>query len=40
MGLEVYHHLKAMIKRKYGQDATNVGDEVDSALNIQKNKEG
>ena len=26
MGVEVYHHLKAMIKKKYGQDATNVVD--------------
>lgn len=24
MGVEVYHHLKAVIKDKYGQDATNV----------------
>ncbi|KAI6697947.1 hypothetical protein NL676_018066 [Syzygium grande] len=27
MGVEVYHHLKAVIKKKYGQDATNVHDE-------------
>uniref|UniRef100_A0A7S0RFK0 phosphopyruvate hydratase n=1 Tax=Pyramimonas obovata TaxID=1411642 RepID=A0A7S0RFK0_9CHLO len=27
MGTEVYHHLKALIKVKYGQDAINVGDE-------------
>ncbi|KAJ8534018.1 hypothetical protein K7X08_007342 [Anisodus acutangulus] len=27
MGCEVYHHLKAVIKKKYEQDATNVGDE-------------
>lgn len=27
MGAEVYHHLKAVIKKKYGLDATNVGDE-------------
>jgi enolase len=27
MGSEVYHHLKKVIKKKYGQDATNVGDE-------------
>ncbi len=24
MGVEVYHHLKAVIKERYGQDATNV----------------
>ncbi|KAH0720794.1 hypothetical protein KY290_005781 [Solanum tuberosum] len=40
MGCEVYHHLKAVIKRKYGQDATNVGDEGGFAPNIQENKEG
>jgi enolase len=28
MGSEVYHHLKGVIKAKYGQDACNVGDEV------------
>ncbi|XP_018438368.1 uncharacterized protein LOC108810778 [Raphanus sativus] len=27
MGVKVYHHLKSVIKKKYGQDATNVGDE-------------
>lgn len=27
MGAEVYHSLKAVIKKKYGMDATNVGDE-------------
>ncbi|KAB1221276.1 Enolase [Morella rubra] len=40
MGTEVYHHLKAVIKKKYGQDATNVGDEGGFAPNIQENKEG
>jgi len=40
MGAEVYHHLKAIIKDKYGQDATNVGDEGGFAPNIQDNKEG
>ena len=25
MGTEVYHALKGIIKKKYGQDATNVG---------------
>ena len=27
MGSEVYHALKSIIKKKYGQDAVNVGDE-------------
>lgn len=27
MGAEVYHNLKNVIKKKYGMDATNVGDE-------------
>eukprot|EP00758_Cryptobia_borreli_P009005 Tbor_TRINITY_DN5438_c0_g1::TRINITY_DN5438_c0_g1_i3::g.24255::m.24255/K01689/ENO, eno; enolase len=27
MGTEVYHSLKAILKKKYGQDAVNVGDE-------------
>ncbi|CAN6569276.1 unnamed protein product [Malus baccata var. baccata] len=40
MGVEVYHHLKAVIKKKYGQDATNVGDEGGFAPNIQENREG
>jgi len=40
MGAEVYHNLKAVIKEKYGQDATNVGDEGGFAPNIQSNKEG
>lgn len=40
MGSEVYHHLKAVIKGKYGQDACNVGDEGGFAPNIQDNKEG
>jgi len=39
-GAEVYHNLKAIIKEKYGQDATNVGDEGGFAPNIQNNKEG
>ncbi|XVF64318.1 hypothetical protein PTKIN_Ptkin09bG0159700 [Pterospermum kingtungense] len=34
MGVEAYHYLKAMIKKKYGQDATNVGDEGGFAPNI------
>ncbi|CAG8455624.1 11078_t:CDS:2 [Diversispora eburnea] len=40
MGSEVYHTLKSVIKKKYGQDATNVGDEGGFAPNIQDNKEG
>ncbi|KAE8775777.1 Enolase 1 [Hordeum vulgare] len=40
MGVEVYHHVKSIIKKKYGQDATNVGDEGGFAPNIQENKEG
>ncbi|KAL2609993.1 hypothetical protein R1flu_028566 [Riccia fluitans] len=40
MGSEVYHNLKSVIRKKYGQDATNVGDEGGFAPNIQENKEG
>merc|ERR1719238_1836641 len=40
MGSEVYHNLKAVIKKKYGQDACNVGDEGGFAPNILENKEG
>ncbi|KAL3861100.1 hypothetical protein ACJMK2_007173 [Sinanodonta woodiana] len=40
MGSETYHHLKAVIKEKYGQDACNVGDEGGFAPNIQDNNEG
>ncbi|KAF8924916.1 hypothetical protein BGZ58_001312 [Dissophora ornata] len=40
IGSEVYHHLKNVIKKKYGQDATNVGDEGGFAPNIQDNAEG
>jgi len=40
MGVEVYHNLKAVITQKYGQDATNVGDEGGFAPNIQSNEEG
>mmetsp|Transcript_8234 Transcript_8234/g.13456 ORF Transcript_8234/g.13456 Transcript_8234/m.13456 type:complete len:458 (-) Transcript_8234:178-1551(-) len=40
MGCEVYHTLKKVIKSKYGQDATNVGDEGGFAPNIQNNVEG
>ena len=40
MGSEVYHHLKNVIKAKFGLDATAVGDEGGFAPNIQDNKEG
>ena len=40
MGCEVYHHLKSIIKKKYGQDACNVGDEGGFAPNIGSNEEG
>jgi len=40
MGSEVYHHLKAEIKKRYGLDATAVGDEGGFAPNILDNKEG
>lgn len=40
MGVEVYHNLKKGIAAKYGQDATNVGDEGGFAPNILDNKEG
>ncbi|XP_024366395.1 enolase 1, chloroplastic [Physcomitrium patens] len=40
MGCEVYHVLKGIIKKKYGQDACNVGDEGGFAPNIQDNREG
>nr|DAD20914.1 TPA_asm: hypothetical protein HUJ06_022377 [Nelumbo nucifera] len=38
MGSEVYQNLKGVIKKKYGQDATNVGNEGGFAPNIQENK--
>jgi len=40
MGAEVYHSLKSIIKKSYGIDACNVGDEGGFAPNIQDNKEG
>jgi len=40
MGAEVYQQLKAVIKGKYGLDATNVGDEGGFAPNIKDAKEG
>merc|ERR1712050_416341 len=39
MGSEVYHHLKLLIKAKYGLDATAVGDEGGFAPNFQNNME-
>ncbi|XP_069677475.1 enolase-like isoform X2 [Periplaneta americana] len=40
MGTEVYHHLKSIIKAKYGLDATAVGDEGGFAPGIQDAKDG
>jgi len=40
IGSEVYHHLKAVIKSRYGMDACNVGDEGGFAPNILDNFEG
>jgi len=39
MGSEVYHHLKSVIKGKFGLDATAVGDEGGFAPNILNNKD-
>jgi len=39
IGAEVYHNLKTVIKKKYGQDACNVGDEGGFAPNVQENNE-
>ena len=38
--IKVYHTLKSVIKKKYGQDACNVGDEGGFAPSIQSNYEG
>ncbi|XP_072386712.1 enolase [Diabrotica undecimpunctata] len=40
MGSEVYHHLKKVIKDRFGLDATAVGDEGGFAPNILNNKDG
>ena len=40
IGAEVYQNLKIVIKKKYGIDATNVGDEGGFAPNIQDAEEG
>ena len=39
IGSEIYHHLKAEIKKRYGLDATSVGDEGGFAPNIGDAKE-
>jgi len=39
VGCEVYHTLKGVIKKKYGQDACNVGDEGGFAPSVQDNNE-
>merc|ERR1712087_839106 len=39
IGAEVYHTLKGVIKKRYGQDACNVGDEGGFAPNVQDNDE-
>lgn len=38
-GSEVYHNLKGIIKKKYGQDAVNVGDEGGFAPNVKSAEE-
>jgi enolase len=38
-GAEVYHTQKSVIKKKYGQDACNVGDEGGFAPSVQDNNE-
>lgn len=39
IGCEAYHHLKQVIKKRYGLDATAVGDEGGFAPNIRSNAE-
>merc|ERR1712129_53542 len=39
VGAEVYHTLKSVIKKMYGQDACNVGDEGGFAPSVQDNNE-
>merc|ERR550514_2214333 len=39
IGAEVYHTLKGCIKKRYGQDACNVGDEGGFAPSVQANEE-
>jgi enolase len=40
IGAEIYHNLKKVTQKRYGQDAVNVGDEGGFAPPIQSNKEG
>ena len=40
MGSETYHPLQGVIKKKYGLDATAIGDEGGFAPNVQDNFEG
>uniref|UniRef100_A0A914MHZ6 Enolase n=1 Tax=Meloidogyne incognita TaxID=6306 RepID=A0A914MHZ6_MELIC len=40
IGSEIYHHLKKVIHKRYGLDATAVGDEGGFAPNILDNNEG
>lgn len=40
IGSETYHALKSVIAKKYGKDATNVGDEGGFAPGISNNEEG
>lgn len=40
IGAEIYNSLKIVTKKRYGQDAVNVGDEGGFAPPIQSNKEG
>lgn len=40
MGTETFHHLKNIIRRKYGIDACNVGDEGGFAPNVSGAHEG
>merc|ERR1711879_347671 len=39
IGAEIYHTLKTVIKKQYGMDACNVGDEGGFAPNVQDNDE-
>lgn len=38
IGAEVHHNLKNITKKKYGKEATNVGDESMFTTNILENK--
>jgi len=40
IGCEIYHSLKTVTKKRYGQDAVNVGDEGGFAPPILNNREG